>query len=199
MRVQKALLLVIGIGLSSGCIPSGNADHEEEVLGGIEDLPEIGDSNAFANAQRLVATGLPPASPDSGQAHIQASFAESNVGVRIVPMKDGKGFDVLGSLGLLATITRPKPEVDEWVLDGHFTFPTSGFSLGEPFVSPMAEMTMTNQGAVMRETSDMVVITIPVRRPEVSAAVEQNEDRTHLNVRAPGSKSAEFTVVLISG
>ena len=126
-------------------------------------------------------------------------FSASNVTVRVVPMENGKGFDVLGSLGLQATITRPEPEVDEWVLDGHFTFPTSGYSLGEAFVSQMAEMAMTKQGAVMRETSDIVVITIPVRLPEVGAAVEQNEDRTHLNVKAPGSKSAEFTVVLISG
>jgi len=198
MRLWKTSLLVVVLVSLVGCIPSDNAETKEEALGGPAGIPEVGAADSSPDTQNV----LPKASSNPGQAQIVApldTLGGSNVGVRISPMKEGAGFDVEGSLGLVATLIRPNPEVDEWVLDGHFSFPTSGFSVGESFASPLTDINITDKGAEMTASTEMVIITIPVRRPEVGAVLEKKSDKTPVHIKVPGGKSARFTIVLMSG
>jgi len=182
----------------TGCIPSKPpADQAEPAA----EVPEPQVSVTPAEIGGAAGTSAkspetPAASGDSKLVLDMENGPEANTGVQVVPMEDGKGYSLRGSLGLTGTITQPRPEVDEWTLSAEFAFPSTGFMVGEPYSTFVDNFMVGGNKLSVERSTRMALITIPVRLPARSAEVKKEITKIPVTLKINAGKDVQFAVLL---
>jgi hypothetical protein len=137
------------------------------------------------------ATGENPQAPEPGKKETHAAdifmptLEETqdegfSIGVQLWPAEKGKGFDVSGSMGLSGTIELVEGAEENWVFKGSITFPTGGYTLGEPFLVPLG--------------AERMVINLPITLPNPSAMVTQAQETRPFEYRFNAPEHVFFQV-----
>jgi len=148
---------------------------------------------AFKNGN-LQASGKPGQS-GSLNLKMDSSWGKDDVGVKVEKLDNGAGYKFHGSFGLEGTIIQPNPESNQWTLSGEFSFPGPGYEVGEPYYSPLSTPVPTQNGVVMNQQSDVIIITLPIKR-SAQAGTASTPQKAPVVLQLEGPKNAMFTILL---
>jgi len=122
--------------------------------------------------------------------------ANSNLQVNVIPMENTDGYYVRGSLGLNGTITRPKPDVDEWLFTGQFEFPSSGYKIERMYYSKLADVGIAQTSPPKESEKALTVITISIAAPRPGAPDVKEVTKTPISLNIKAEKTAQFMVMM---
>ena len=115
--------------------------------------------------------------------------------VRIARMDERLGFVMEGSLGFSGTFTKSSEDDPTWRLSATFEFPTSGYRIGDTFLSALGR-DITDPKEDLKGFDGMVIINIPVIPPGPDDKVLHAPHRVSLTKEIYAGNDVEFLPVL---
>lgn len=182
----------------TGCIPSKPPADQAEPAAAVPE-PQVSVTPAAIEGAAGNSANSPETPASSGDSKLvldMESGPEANTGVQVSPMEDGKGYTLRGSLGLTGTITRPQPEVDEWVLSAEFAFPSTGFTVGDPYSTFVDNFMVGGSELSVEHSTKLALITIPVKLPARSAEIKKEVTKVPVTLKVNAAKDVQFAVLL---
>lgn len=200
--------VLMALWMQPGCIPSGPENQNTAntpSTASDKDPANSAPSQPFtAKAEKMEGAafknGAVQTTGKSGQSgsinlKMDSSWGKDDVGVKVEKLDNGAGYKFHGSFGLEGTIVQPNPESNQWTLSGEFTFPGPEYQAGEPYYSPLSTPIPTQNGVVMSQQNDIIIITLPIKRSGQSETASAPQ-KAPVVLQLEGPKNAMFTILL---
>ncbi len=197
----KFYLLVLSLVLIGmcGCIPSEPKQSASTPEGvNTEDTPIVFPEPEIP-ATPVKANPTQTASGNATHALNINPLAKANVGTQVKPAPDGNGYLVEGSFGLEGTIRKVQANSEEWCFSASITFPSQDYSIGRLQAVPVGTMYVGGGQAQLKQDTNLLIISIPVRLPNQAASKDATPQKIPLELKFKATDKTQFTLSFIEG